>query len=150
MTTATVTATGAEALDRNGSAAQSGSRAPVAGGLSCQGAAGGAPIALRHVSSGPTGDGNGNGPATVTDDDQGGGVALNRERNAGGWYVGRGRPGVDRTCDHCGRVYQARRSSSRFCCTSCRAAAWKAAHENGTHGNGTHGDGLPAAGVEGQ
>ena len=70
--------------------------------------------------------------------------------NGRGWYVGPGRPGRDRTCDHCGRVYQARRSSSRFCSTSCRAAAWKAAHENGTHGNGTRGDGLRAGMVEGQ
>ena len=141
MTTATVTATGAEALDRNGNAAQSGSRAPVAGGSFYQGAAGGGLIARRLASSGPTGNGNGNGPATVADDDQGGGVALNRERNAGGaWYVGPGRPGVERTCDHCGRVYQARRSSSRFCSTTCRAAAWYAAR----------GDGLPGGGPEGQ
>ena len=141
MTTATVTATGAEALDRNGNgrAAQSGSLAPVAGGSFYQGAAGGAPIARRHVSSGPTGNGNGNGPATVTEDDQGGGVALNRERNAGGWYVGPGRAGVDRTCDHCGRVYQARRSSSRFCSSTCRVAAWYAAR-----------DGRAPAEVEGQ
>ena len=142
MTTTTVTATGAEALDRNGNgrAAQSGSLAPVAGGSFYQGAAGGAPIARRHVSSGPTGNGNGNGPVTVTDDDQGGGVALNRERNAGGWYVGPGRPGVDRTCDHCGKGYKARRSTSRFCSTSCRVAAWYEAH----------GDGLPAGGPEAQ
>ena len=149
MKTVTATVTGAEALDGNDRAAQSGSRAPVAGGLSYQGAAGGAPIARRLVSSGPTGNGNGNGPATVTDDD-GGGVALNRERNAGGWYVGPGRPGVDRACDHCGRVYQARRSSSRFCSSMCRAGAWHAARENGTYGNGTHGDGLPAGGPEAQ
>ena len=67
------------------------------------------------------------------------------------WYVGKGRPGRDRKCDHCGKGYKARRSTSRFCSTSCRVAAWYAARgENGTYGNGTHGDGLPAGGVEGQ
>ena len=146
MTTATATATGAEALDQgqgNGRAAQLASNAPGAVGSFCPAAGDGGPIAQRLVSSGPTGNGNGNGPrpATVTDDDQGGGGALNRERNAGGaWYVGPGRPGVERACDHCGRVYQARRSSSRFCSTSCRVAAWYEAH----------GDGLPGGGPEGQ
>ena len=143
MTTATATATGAEALDRNGNAAQSGSSAPGAIGSFYQGAAGDGPIVQRLVSSGPTGNERQSGPrpATVTDDDQGGGDALTSERNTGGaWYVGPGRPGRDRACDHCGRVYQARRSSSRFCSTSCRVAAWYEAH----------GDGLPGGGPEGQ
>lgn len=38
----------------------------------------------------------------------------------GGWYVGPGRRGVLRNCDHCGRVYEARRSTSRFCSVNCR------------------------------
>ena len=145
MTTATTTTT-AEALDQgqgNGRAAQLVSNAPGAIGSFCPAAGDGGPIAQRPASSGPTGNGNGNGPrpATVTEDDQGGGDALTSERNTGGaWYVGPGRPGRDRACDHCGRVYQARRSSSRFCSTSCRVAAWYEAH----------GDGLPGGGPEGQ
>jgi hypothetical protein len=143
MTTATTTTT-AEALDQgqgNGRAAQLVSNAPGAIGSFCPAAAGDGPIVQRLVSSGPTGNERQSGPrpATVTDDDQGGGVLI-CERNAGGWYVGPGRPGRDRACDHCGRVYQARRSSSRFCSTSCRVAAWYEAR----------GDGLPAAEVEGQ
>ena len=157
MTTATTTTTTtAEALDQgqgNGRAAQLVSNAPGAIGSFCPAAGDGGSTVLRLASNGPTGNGSGSWPAatvttvttaataTVTDDDQGGGVALNRERNTGGaWYVGPGRPGVERTCDHCGRVYQARRSSSRFCSTSCRVAAWYEAH----------GDGLPGGGPEGQ
>ena len=98
MTTATATATGAEALDRNGNAAQSGSSAPGAIGSFYQGAAGDGPIVQRLVSSGPTGNERQSGPrpATVTEDDQGGGDALTSERNTGGaWYVGRaGRGGI--------------------------------------------------------
>lgn len=28
---------------------------------------------------------------------------------------------VERRCDHCGRPYEAKRKTSRFCCDSCRA-----------------------------
>lgn len=57
-----------------------------------------------------------------------------------GWYVGPGRPGIVRACDHCGRSYEARRSSSRFCSSTCRVAAWHAARR----------DGLPVGGPEAQ
>ena len=130
---------------------QSGLNAPGATGLSYQDAAAGAPIALRHVSSGPTGNGAGNGNGPRLNDDPAGRVALTYERNgaavwvdddrppitvdgvilevteAGAWYVGPGRRGVMRVCEHCGRDYEARRSTSRYCSTRCRGLAWQSA-----------------------
>ena len=43
-------------------------------------------------------------------------------RNSDQWYDPSGRV---RTCDHCGREYVAKRSTSRYCASKCRVAAYK-------------------------
>lgn len=122
--------------------ALSGSDVNIAAGSFIPAAAAAGNIVLRPIDKPPTGNGGGNGPRP----DDPAAVAFSSERNGppvtvdgapvelatgGGWYVGAGRPGVIRRCDHCGRVYQARRSTSRYCGASCRAAAWHEAHGGG-------------------
>ena len=121
--------------ERNGGAVQSGSSAPgpVAGDQSIRVGIDGGYTARRLAGSGLTGNGQSNGPRS-TDDQAAGvstidGVTVYRTQRGGQWFVGPGRPGVLRACDYCGREYQARRSSSRFCSARCRRAEWARVHD---------------------
>lgn len=105
-------------------AGQSGSGAPglSAENQSIRGGIDGGAIVRRLAGSGPTGNGNDPRP----EDDQAeivtvAGVTLCITQR-GNWYTGPGRPGVLRRCDRCGREYEARRSTSRFCSAGCRVA----------------------------
>ena len=67
-----------------------------------------------------TGDGNGQ-----SDGRHGSIETQQTTRNGGHWYDPAGRA---RDCDQCGREYQAKRSSSRFCSGRCRLRAHKVRH----------------------
>lgn len=104
----------------------SGSSAPVpaAESLSIREEAGAGFTVLRLAGSGLGENGKRCAPAPADDQADSvttvAGVTVSVTQR-GGWYVGPGRPGVMRGCDHCGRAYEARRSTSRFCSASCRA-----------------------------
>ena len=76
---------------------------------------------VKRADRQPTGTGNGNGQS----DGASRFIETQQPPVTGHWYDPAGRA---RDCDQCGREYQAKRSSSRFCSGRCRLRAHKARH----------------------